>query len=344
MSGVNALPDDLATALDELLDPIPAGRLAPVVDRLIREYRSGSSSSGGPGGSGGTAPPSSSILRTADDAAAYAAYRMPATHAAVRDVLGRAAGRVPAPETHVDVGGGTGAAVWAAAEVWPALRRCTVLEAAAPVRTLGTRLAARATAPAVRAARWEAAQLGAQSELPEADLLTACYLLGELSGADRDGLVDAAARSARVVAIVEPGTPAGYARVLAARTRLLAAGMSVAAPCPHDGSCPVTGDDWCHFAARVSRSSRHRTLKAASLGHEDEKFSYVVAVRSGGASPAPGRVVRHPRTRKGLVTLRVCDADGTLGDALVPRSRKELHRAARDAAWGDSWPPPGLAP
>lgn len=320
---------DTAAALDralhEVLDPVPAGRLAPVVDRLIRDYRSGT-------------VPSSPILRTADDAAAYAAYRMPATHAAVADVLARAAGRVPEPAEMVDLGGGTGAAVWAAAGVWPSLHRATVLEAAAPARALGRRLAEQAPWPAVRAARWESAVLGPGTALPESDLLTACYLLGELAEPLRDALVDAAARTARVVVVVEPGTPAGYARVLAARSRLLAAGLRVAAPCPHDGACPVTGDDWCHFAARVNRSSRHRTLKAGSLGHEDEKFSYVVAVR-GEAEQAPGRVVRHPQTRKGLVTLRVCSADGTLRDTPVPRSRKELYRAARDTAWGDPWPP-----
>lgn len=331
---MSALPDDLASALDGVLDPVPAGRLAPVVDRLIRDYRSGT-------------VPSAPILRSADDAAAYAAYRMPATHAAVLDVLGRAAGRVPDPATLVDAGGGTGAAVWAAARVWPSLRRATVLEAAEPARALGRRLAAGAGSAVVRGARWETAVLDGAPRLPEADLLTACYLLGELAGPVRDALVDAAARAARVVAVVEPGTPAGYARVLAARDRLLAAGMSVAAPCPHDGACPVTGDDWCHFAVRVPRSSRHRTLKAAALGHEDEKFSYVVAVRDPGggtAAPAPGRIVRHPLTRKGLVTLRVCEAGGGLRDTPVPRSRTELYRDARAAAWGDPWPPGSHAP
>lgn len=331
MSGVSApdtdLAADLAAALDDALDPVPAGRLAPVVDRLIRDYRSGS-------------VPTVPILRSDDDAAAYAAYRMPATHAAVADVLGRAAGRVPAPVTQLDLGGGTGAAVWAAAQVWPSLQRATVLEAAAPARALGRRLAERAPRPAVRSARWEAAVLSPATELPESDLLTACYLLGELAEPVRDALVDAAARTARTVVVVEPGTPAGYARVLAARSRLIAAGMRIAAPCPHADTCPMTGDDWCHFAARVNRSSRHRTLKAGSLGHEDEKFSYVVAVR-GPARRAQGRIVRHPQTRKGLVTLRVCAADGTLRDTPVPRSRKDLYRAARDAAWGDAWPPGG---
>lgn len=329
MCGVSDLTADLAAALDDTLDPVPAGRLAPLVERLIGAYRSGS-------------VPSSPILRTADDAAAYAAYRMPATFAAVLDVLDRAADRVPAPRTLVDAGGGTGAAVWAAAQVWPSLGSATVLEAAEPARALGRRIAAGAGSATVRGARWEHTVLGAAPQVPGCDLLTACYLLGELPAPARDALVDAAAGAARTVVVVEPGTPAGYARVLAARDRLVGAGFSVAAPCPHDGACPVTGDDWCHFAVRVPRSSRHRVLKAGSLGHEDEKFAYVVAVR-GPVHPARGRIVRHPQTRKGLVTLRVCEAAGGLRDTPVPRSRKELYRAARDAAWGDAWPPGGHA-
>ncbi|WP_422785742.1 small ribosomal subunit Rsm22 family protein [Pseudonocardia spirodelae] len=316
----------LGDALDRALDGVPAGRLAPVVERLIRDYRSGS-------------VPGAPILRTADDAAAYAAYRMPATHAAVLDVLERAAARLVAPSSLLDLGGGTGAAVWAAAGVWPELTAATVLEAAAPARALGQRLAGGAPSPLLRAARWEPAVLGTSTTLPAADLVTACYLLGELPGPVRDAVVDAAARAARVVVLVEPGTPAGHARILAARDRLLAAGLTVAAPCPHADACPVTGDDWCHFAVRVGRSSRHRVLKAGSLGHEDEKFSYVVAARGDAVTRAPGRIVRHPRTRKGLVTLRVCQADGTLRDTPVPRSRAELFRDARDAAWGDAWPP-----
>ncbi|WP_405418769.1 small ribosomal subunit Rsm22 family protein [Pseudonocardia alni] len=318
----------LGAALDDALDRVPAARLAPVVDRLIRDYRSGT-------------VPTAPILRTDDDAAAYAAYRMPATHAAVVDVLERAAARVPEPVSLLDLGGGTGAAVWAAAQVWPSLGRATVLEAAAPARALGRRLAGGAPSALLRGARWEAAVLGTAPALPDTDLLTACYLLGELPVPVRDAVVDAAARAARVVVLVEPGTPAGHARILDARARLLAAGLTVAAPCPHDGACPVTGDDWCHFAVRVGRSSRHRVLKAGSLGHEDEKFSYVVAVRDddGTVGRAPGRVVRHPHTRKGLVTLRVCEGDGTLRDTPVPRSRRELFRHARDTAWGDAWPP-----
>lgn len=323
------LPTELDLAFRRVLDGVPAGRLAPAVDRLIAGYRDPDA----------PAPPR---LETREDAAAYAAYRMPATYAAVRSALGRFASAAGAwePGSHLDVGGGTGAAAWAVADLWPRLGAATVVDRSAVALALGRELAAGSAV--LSGARWQGRSLGAGCELPPASLVTVCYLLGELAPADGERLVDEAAARGEVVAVVEPGTPAGYLRVRAARSRLIEAGMSVVAPCPHQSTCPVTpGEDWCHFAVRLPRSPLHRRLKQASLGYEDEKFSYVIASRSPHPT-APSRVVRHPRLRKNLVTLRLCTADPSLTETNVTRGRDgELYRAARKAGWGDGWPPAG---
>jgi ribosomal protein RSM22 (predicted rRNA methylase) len=92
--------------------------------------------------------------------------------------------------------------------------------------------------------------------------------------------------------------------------------------------------DWCHFAQRISRTPLHRGVKAATLSYEDEKFSYVAATgfaaRAGGA-----RVLRHPQTRKGLVTLELCTPSG-LQHRAVSRKDGLLYRRARDAVWGST--------
>ncbi|WP_220189546.1 small ribosomal subunit Rsm22 family protein, partial [Streptomyces phytophilus] len=124
---------------------------------------------------------------------------------------------------------------------------------------------------------------------------------------------------------------------------LVDAGFEVLAPCPHSAACPMEGTaDWCHFAARVQRSALHRRVKGGELGHEDEKFSYVAAVRPGGtaAAPAPARVVRHPQLRKGLVLLELCTAGEGLARTTVSKRQGPRYRAARDVRWGDAWPPP----
>jgi ribosomal protein RSM22 (predicted rRNA methylase) len=322
-------PDDLAAALARsLATTVPAGAQ---VERLIEQYR-------------GATPTTAPVLRDAPAAAAYAAYRMPATYAAARSALAALAARTPGwtPAGHLDLGGGTGAALWAVAETWPDGPAGTVLDWSAPALALGGTLAAQAGSPAVRAATWIRAPLGGAPDLPAADLVTVSYVLGELTPADREALTDAAAAAATgVLLVVEPGTPDGYARVLAARDRLAAAGWSVLAPCPHSGTCPVTGTDWCHFAARVPRTALHRRLKGGTLGYEDEKFSYAALARPGTAwgAPAPARVVRHPQQRKGQVLMELCDRDGTLARTTVAKRHGDLYRAARDAGWGDAWPP-----
>ncbi|MFF4028205.1 small ribosomal subunit Rsm22 family protein [Streptomyces sviceus] len=319
--------ETLRTALAALLDGLPPKRAAQAVDRLIATYR-------------GATPTDTPILRDRADVAAYAAYRMPATFEAVHAALEALAQAVPdwTPAGHTDVGGGTGAATWAVTATWPGDREVTVLDWSDPALALGREIAA--ANPALKDARWQRARIGQDLALPATDLVTVSYVLNELTQADRTALVDTAAASAQTVVIVEAGTPAGYARVIEARDRLIAAGFRVAAPCPHSAACPIVpGEDWCHFSARVSRSSLHRQVKGGSLPYEDEKFSYVAATRLP-ATPVSGRVVRRPQIRKGQVLLDLCEPDEQLARRTVTKRHGDLYKAARDAAWGDGWPPP----
>ncbi|WP_328938701.1 small ribosomal subunit Rsm22 family protein [Streptomyces tauricus] len=320
--------ETLRAALAGLLDGLPPKAAAQAVDRLIANYR-------------GTTPTDTPILRDRADVAAYAAYRMPATFEAVRAALDAFADVVPqwAPGSHVDVGGGTGAATWAVNATWPGERPVTVLDWAEPALVLGRELAA--ASPQLRSAEWRRARIGAQLALPAADLVTVSYVLGELTEDGRAAVVDAAVAAGRAVVIIEPGTPDGYARVIAARDRLIGAGFSVAAPCPHSATCPIVpGEDWCHFSARVSRSSLHRQVKGGSLAYEDEKFSYVAVTREP-VAPVASRVVRRPQIRKGQVLLDLCEVGGGLRRSTVTKRQGLLYKAARDAEWGDGWPPAG---
>ncbi|MEV0740572.1 small ribosomal subunit Rsm22 family protein [Streptomyces sp. NPDC050549] len=317
--------ESLRTALAALLGGLPPRQAAGAVERLIGKYR-------------GATPTDAPILRDRADVVAYAAYRMPATFEAVRSALDAFADAVPGwtPQGHTDVGGGTGAATWAVTATWSGDRPVTVLDWAEPALGLGKEIAT--ANPGLRNASWRRARIGSALTLDATDLVTVSYVLNELTVPDRAALVDAAASAAQAVVIVEAGTPDGYARVIEARDRLIGAGFHIAAPCPHSAACPIVpGEDWCHFSARVSRSSLHRQVKGGSLPYEDEKFSYVAATRLP-VEPAPARVVRRPQIRKGQVLLDLCESDEQLRRTTVTKRHGDLYKAARDASWGDPWP------
>jgi ribosomal protein RSM22 (predicted rRNA methylase) len=323
--------DDLSRALAGVVGKLPVRDLGPSVQRLIDVYR-------------GTIATDVPVLRHAVDVAAYAAYRMPATYAATKFALNEVRMRVSGwqPSSHLDIGGGTGAAAWAAAGVWPGPRPVAIVDWSEPALALGRDLASCATEESLREAQWLHRPLEPSVVTKPADLVTLSYVLGELPAEVRDALIDRIASQGQVVAIVEPGTPAGYARILAARDRLVEAGMDVVAPCPHNAGCPLERvRDWCHFAVRVNRSVAHRQLKDAALPYEDEKFSYVVASRAD-SRRAGARILRHPVQRKGLVQLRLCTEHRGVQREIVSKREGPLYRAARDANWGDEWPPAGL--
>jgi ribosomal protein RSM22 (predicted rRNA methylase) len=316
------LPESLRYALTSQLNGSPTDALRASVDRLIAAYRSG-------------AAPTAPIIATETDVAAYAAYRMPATFSAVRAVLD-AFEPPSAPAGLLDIGGGTGAAAWAVVDAYPTISRVTVVDQVRGALAFGRRLAADAPSAALRDATWQPMRL--PGTLPSADIATISYVIGELTAPDRAALVTAAMAAAPTVIVVEPGTPAGYERILDVRSAMIAAGRTIVAPCPHQLACPLpAGKDWCHFGARVNRSSLHRRIKDAELSYEDEKFAYVVGVAAPPEAPSAARVLRRPVQRKGLVSLRLCTPDGTAVDRIVTKRHGDDYRRARDTEWGDAY-------
>ncbi|HET7558892.1 MAG TPA: small ribosomal subunit Rsm22 family protein, partial [Limnochordia bacterium] len=175
------------------------------------------------------------------------------------------------------------------------------------------------------------------------DLVTCSYMIGELPDAHRLDLVRTLwSITVDTLVLIEPGTPAGAARIAQARSELLARGGHTIAPCPHDLACPLAADDWCHFAQRVARSRLHRLVKASELPYEDEKFSFAALAKAPQPVAHYARVIRHPQSRKGHIRLELCKPEG-LASEVVSRKEKARFRFARDARWGSTLPlgPPG---
>lgn len=316
------LPAALRRAVDAALEGVPLVELQREADRLSQRYR---------------AETRDGRLHIAQDRAAlgYIAARLPATYAAVRESLERVAEIAPdfMPASLLDIGCGPGTALWAAMDCWPGLGEATMLDASGPVRALGERLARGIP----KQIEWREHDVARNRLDPaaRADLVTLSYVLDELDPARRPDLVREAWNAAQqLLLVVEPGTPAGWRRILEARAVLLGEGATLAAPCPHHEGCPLTAPDWCHFARRVARSSLHRQTKRGEAPFEDEKYIYLAASRFAIETPS-SRVLAPPRAGTGKVALKLCCEDGRASEALITRREGERFRIARRAGWGD---------
>jgi ribosomal protein RSM22 (predicted rRNA methylase) len=308
-------PPELTKGFRTLLEGVPRKELAAAAKDMSSGYRRGKTSQ---------------PITTPLQAMAYAVARMPATFAAAAAVFARLNEVMPefAPQSLLDVGAGTGAASWAAVTQWPQIASVTMLDRNPALAALARRLA---DSGPLTNAETLAGDLSAEKR--SADLVVASYLLAELPE-DRAASVarDLWRCAGRALALVEPGTPAGFARIRAARAALIDGGAHVAAPCTHDNDCPIQQGDWCHFSQRLARSRDHMLLKDAAVPFEDERYSYVVATREKVAKGV--RILAPPLETKPGLTIKLCDEAGLRAQFVASRDRDE-YRRVRKLGWGD---------
>jgi ribosomal protein RSM22 (predicted rRNA methylase) len=315
------LPAELKAALDARLRGFSRNEAAERAASISKTYRDG-------GGSG--------AIRSETDALAYALARMPATYAAVTASL-NALGEIRpdfAPTSLLDIGAGPGTASWAAAEVFSSLKDFTLLDSNDALRKLALGLVSESfRLRDINFERGEARSLLVKAEA--ADLVVASYMIGEIGDAEQAALAALMWEKTRdTLLVVEPGTPAGYGRIIALRERLIAAGAHVAAPCPHDGKCPLAPPDWCHFTQRLQRSRAHKQVKGTELPFEDEKFAYVALTREPVAARL-SRVLAQPKVTKVEATAKLCTPAGVTF-VRIPRRAKADYAIARRWRWGDA--------
>jgi ribosomal protein RSM22 (predicted rRNA methylase) len=316
-----SLPADLKTALQAKLEGLSRQDIAARAALISKTYRDGGNSR--------------AIVSQAD-ALAYALARMPATYAAVTACLNALVELRPdfAPESLLDVGAGPGTVSWAAAAAFSSLQRFTLLDINPALQALALDFSRGHPRLAALSYRRDATG-DALDDAATADLVVASYLIGEVGDPARRRLAERLwAKTDDTLLVIEPGTPAGYARIIELRARLVAAGAHVAAPCPHDGNCPLQAPDWCHFTQRLPRLRAHMQAKAAELPFEDERFSYVVLTRAP-AARRYARVLAPPLVGKVEVSAKLCTAEG-LRATKVPRRDKTGYALARRWRWGEA--------
>jgi ribosomal protein RSM22 (predicted rRNA methylase) len=315
------LPAELKAALEVRLQGLARDEVASRAASISRTYREG-------GNSG--------AITSETDALAYALARMPATFAAMAASLNALCEVRPdfVPTSLLDIGAGPGTATWAATEAFSSLKSLTLLDVNPALRALAMDLAygsTRLTAMTYESGEARAKLAGAS----DADFVIASYMVGEINEVERVALAELMwAKTRDTLLVVEPGTPAGYRRIIALRQQLIALGAHVAAPCPHDGKCPLAAPDWCHFTQRLPRSRVHKQIKGAELPFEDEKFSYVALTRAAVPDRAT-RVLAQPVVTKVEVTAKLCTPEGLVA-AKVPRRTKVDYARAKRWRWGDA--------
>jgi ribosomal protein RSM22 (predicted rRNA methylase) len=316
-----ALPAELVAALEAKLQGVSRRTAAARAAILSKTYRDGGTSA---------------AIRSETDALAYGLARMPATYAAVAACLEALRDIRPdfAPKTLLDVGAGPGTASFAGTQAFPTLTMIALLDSNAALHQLALELA-RSDARLHEMIYHVGDISDVLAKSDAADLVVASYVIGELALAEQRELTESMwAKCRDTLLVVEPGTPAGYGRIIALRAQLIDAGAHVLAPCPHDKACPLAAPDWCHFSQRLPRLRAHKQVKRAELPFEDEKFAYVALMRTP-LAPRPSRVLAQPRLSKVEVTAKLCTAEG-LVLARVPRRDASAYAMARRWRWGDA--------
>ncbi|MGC4025276.1 MAG: small ribosomal subunit Rsm22 family protein [Mesorhizobium sp.] len=317
------LPQRLRAAIDELLEGTPTSSLQSASAALSQRYR---------------AELRDGRLHLADDLSvkAYLAARMPATFAAVRSSFATLEQALPAfsPHSVLDVGSGPGTALWAAQDCWPNIAIADAVEASDAASSVGRILAQELHTLPVKWHSGDAKRV--LDTMSAADLVTLCYVLDELPPESLQPLIRRLWELASfALVIVEPGTPAGWTRILSARDILIESGAHIAAPCTHEGRCPLSPPDWCHFARRVARTRIHRITKGGDVPWEDEKFIFLAATRTA-PDERLSRVIAPPRHTKGRIDLKLCNPNGNASFCTITKREGESFRIARRADWGEA--------
>lgn len=319
---MEALPLKLSNAIDRELASLNPDKLREACYDLTKRYAQGK------------------FIETQAHRQAYIAARLPATYGVVRQVFHRMEPFLKSIKTLLDLGAGVGSLAWAAQASIPTLHRVTLFEKDIELLRLGQHLTQNNLHPLQLA--WCRDDITKEDIFPSHDVVILSYVLNELSLKDQAQVLEQAYGAAdKFLILIEPGTPEGFGRILAARQLLIDWGGHIVSPCPHNEMCPIDetfkkGKDWCHFSVRIPRGKYHRRAKDGVLPYEDEKYTYLVA--SPHPQPLPdARIIKAPIRKTGHVILDLCTHEAQLERRVIAKSDGEVYVAARDCEWGDEW-------
>jgi ribosomal protein RSM22 (predicted rRNA methylase) len=316
------LPDLLQQSIESKIENISLKALSDASSKLTDRYRTGSKKE--------------SYVEQENDRLAYILSRMPATFAVICRVFKELKQRMPEVSfsQFLDLGSGPGTGLWAARESFDSLNEYSAWEYDKGFIDLAKELIERE--PSLHPVKWHQKNLESDRDFPPSDLVLISYAIGEIQQKYWEDLFRSLWNSVqKCLVIIEPGTPVGYCRIMEIRKILLSLGAHLVSPCPHEEGCPLTGQDWCHFFARVERSALHRKIKNASMNFEDEKYSYLIFSKVKNFESFPSRIIRHPKINKGFVEVTLCADSKNIINEKITRKDKEKFKLIKKLDWGD---------
>ena len=318
---MSTIPRTLRNAISQFCESVPGAEIARRAAFQSAQYRAGAASQ----------------ITAPADVAAYLTARLPATFAAVSAALNHVRERAPEfhPASMLDFGAGPGTASWAAVDTWPCIESVHMKDRSERFLAAAKFLADHSEHLGLRQAKIE--NVSPIDENGDYDLVVAAYVISELSESDvTDVTARLWSRCRGILAIVEPGTPSGYQRMLRSRQALIERNAVIAAPCATNQSCPLASPDWCHFAVRLPRSRDHMRAKGANVPYEDEKYSYVAAAReSVSLLRASSRIIAPVNSTKAGLRYHLCTGHGISDKEILRRNRTEYRLHIRKK-WGDA--------
>lgn len=296
-----------------------------------------------------------------EHAIGYAHTRMPSTYASVYRILHEIKHRLPdfSPRNCIDYGSGTGAASWAACEIFPDIE-VIAIEPSKEMRTVGKKLSVKQ--PQIKWAESLANLPSIANNEGLYDLVICGYVLSEIENpVTRNLILDALwQRTKGVLVFVEAGTPKGFRLIYSIREWCLKtmnrSESTIVAPCPHEGECPLAAHpkSWCHFSQFTAKFPKHViTLSKGERNFANEKFSYIAVQRGPNARYLSAneelnlaqesflwpRLVRPTIRRTKHVVFDVCRLNKLERIVLSKgKAMRNVYKFIRKAEWGDLWP------
>ncbi len=267
---------------------------------------------------------------------AYLLSRMPATYSVATAIIKKLTSMVRSEDIRslLDLGTGAGAVIWSVLNSSLVLDKMTALDQDLNMLELAKKLTRYSSEPFWQRVQWVQKNLNQDFEIETHDLVTISYALIEQNNItfilDKLWYL-----SNKALIIIEPGTPKGFANILFARDYFIEKGGYIIAPCSHSSVCPMKNNNWCHFAERIERSSWQRSLKGASLGYEDEAYSYLIVTKFP-VQQKGYRILSSPVKKSRHIILDLC-VPYDIKKETVTRTQKIKYKTAKKKKWGDVW-------